>query len=82
MSSPDTLSRALDGDIAMAHERFVAAMESRLPTLELASKERYFAVLTILVTKLEASEKSMREVLSEMMAEAGRHLMEELSTRR
>ena len=82
MSSPDTLSRALDGDLAMAHERFVAAMESRLPTLELASKERYFAVLTILVTKLEAHEKTMREVLSEMMAEAGRHLMEELSTRR
>jgi hypothetical protein len=82
MSSPDTLSRALDGDIAMVHERFVAAMEARLPTLELASKERYFAVLTILVTKLETQEKTMRDVLSEMMAEAGRHLMEELSARR
>ena len=53
MSSADMLSRALDGDIAMAHERFVRAMEARLPTLELASKERYFAVLTILVAKLE-----------------------------
>jgi len=82
MSSPDMLSRALDGDIAMVHERFVVAMEARLPTLELASKERYFAVLTALVAKLEAQEKTMREVLSEMMAEAGRHLMEELSTKR
>jgi len=82
MSSADKLSRALDADIAMVHERFVQAMEARLPTLELSSKERYFAVLTILVTKLEAQEKSMREVLSEMMAEAGRHLMEELSAPR
>ena len=81
MSTADQFSRALDGDIAMAHERFVRAMEARLPALELASKERYFAVLTTLVAKLEAPEKSMREVLSEMMAEAGRHLMEELSAR-
>lgn len=81
MSLADNLSRALDGDIAMVHERFVRAMEARLPTLEMASKERYFAVLTSLVAKLEAQEKSMREVLSEMMAEAGRHLMEELSAR-
>jgi len=82
MSSADVVSRALDSDIAMAHERFVRAMEARLPTLELVSKERYFAVLTILVGKLEMQEKSMREVLSEMMAEAGRHLMEELSAPR
>jgi len=82
MSSPDALSRALDSDIAMVHERFVVAMEARLPKLELASKERYFAVLTALVGKLEAHEKTMREVLSEMMAEAGRHLMEELSAKR
>ena len=58
MSSPDMVSRALDGDIAMAHERFVRAMEARLPTLELASKERYFAVLTSLVGKLEMPEKT------------------------
>lgn len=82
MSSAEMLSRALDGDIAMVHERFVRAMEARLPTLELASKERYFAVLTILVGKLETPEKAMREVLGEMMAEAGRHLMEEMSASR
>lgn len=56
-------------------------MEARLPTLEPASKERYFAVLSILVGKLEMSEKNMREILVEMMAEAGRHLMEEMSSR-
>ena len=52
---------------------------SAVPTLELASKERYFAMLSALVGKLEDPGKNMREVLSEMMAEAGRHLMEELS---
>lgn len=82
MSSDDPISRALDSDIVMVHERFVQAMEARLPTLELASKERYFAVLTILVGKLESDEKTMREVLVEMMAEAGRHLMEEMSARK
>jgi hypothetical protein len=66
----------------MVHVRFVQAMEARLPKLELSSKERYFAVLSTLVAKLETPEKSMREVLSEMMAEAGRHLMEELSAPR
>jgi hypothetical protein len=82
MSTAEIVSRALDGDIAIVHERFVRAMEARLPTLELASKERYFAVLTILVTKLETPEKTMRAVLGEMMAEAGRHLMEEMSAAR
>ena len=81
MSSVDLLSRALDADIAMVHERFVRAMEVRVPTLELASKERYFAVLTILVGKLETPEKNMREILIEVMAEAGRHLMEEMNAR-
>jgi len=82
MSSADLVSRALDGDIAIAHQRFVRAMEARVPDLEMASKERYFAVMTSLVTKLEDPGKNMRQILSEMMAEAGRHLMEELSAPR
>lgn len=82
MSSSDMLSRALDGDIALAHQRFVQSMEARLPTLELTSKERYFAVLSMLVGKLEDPTKNMREVLVEMMAEAGRHIMEEMSAGR
>ena len=82
MSSAEMLSRALDGDIAMAHERFVRAMEGRLPTLALESKERYFAVLSALVWKLEMADKSLREVLTEMMAEAAGHLMAEMSESR
>lgn len=81
MGSADLMSQALDKDIAFAHQRFVAAMEARLPGLEMPSKERYFALLTLLTGKLEAPEKTMREVLVEMMAEASRHLMEELSAR-
>jgi hypothetical protein len=79
MSSADLLSQALDKDIAVAHQRFVDAMGARLPALEMSSKERYFAVLTLLVGKLEAEDKTLREVLVEMMAEASRHLMEEMS---
>ena len=79
MSSADLLSRALDGDIAMVHERFVQAMEARLPGLELPTKERYFAVLSLLVGKLEDPAKNMRDILVEMMGEAGRHIMEEMS---
>jgi len=82
MSSADLLSRALDGDIIMAHQRFVQVMEARLPALEMPSKERYFAVLTVLIGKLEDADKTMRDVLIEMMAEAGRHLMEEMSAGR
>jgi len=82
MSSAEMLSRALDGDIAMAHERFVRAMEGRLPTLALESKERYFAVLSALVSKLETGEKSLRDVLTEMMAEAAGHLMAEMNASR
>lgn len=81
-SDAELLSKALDQDIAITHQRFVTAMEGRLPTLDMGSKERYFAVLTLLVGKLEDAEKSMRDVLIEMMAEASRHLMEEMSAGR
>jgi hypothetical protein len=74
------LSRALDGDIAMAHERLIAAMENRVPDLPLETKERYFAVLSILVGKLELPEKSLGEVLREMMVEAASHLIEEMGS--
>lgn len=74
------LSRALDGDIALAHERLIAAMENRLPHLPLETKERYFAVLSTLVGKLEMPEKNLGEILREMMVEAARHLMEEMGS--
>lgn len=76
--SSDLLSKGLDGDIAMTHERFIAAMQGRVPAMELETKERYFAVLTSLVGKLEMPEKKLHEILQEMMAEAASIILEEM----
>jgi hypothetical protein len=75
MSSVDA---ALLSDIAMTHERLISAMEGRLPHLPLETKERYFAVLSLLVAKLEIPEKQLGEILREMIAEAATHLLQEM----
>ena len=77
--SSDLLSKALDGDIAMTHERFIAAMQGRLPDMELETKERYFVVLNSLVGKLEMPEKKLQEILQEMMAEAAALILAEMN---
>jgi hypothetical protein len=56
----------------------VAAMNARLPTMPLEQKERYFAVLSVLVAKLEAPTKSLREILQEMMTEAATYVFQEI----
>lgn len=73
------LARALDSDIAMAHERFLTAMEARLARMDVELKERYFAVLSALVSKLEEQDKPLREVLREMMAESAHLVLRELA---
>ncbi len=80
--SSDLLSQGLDGDIAMTHERFVAAMQGRLPAMELETKERYFAVLNSLVGKLEMPEKNLHEILQEMMTEAAAIILQEINRAR
>ncbi len=80
MASSADISRALDKDIALVHKRFVKAMEQRLPTIPQESKERYFAVLSALASKLETPDKPLREILTELMVEAGAHLMAELNS--
>jgi len=77
--SSDQLSKVLDNDIAFTHERFIAAMQGRLPHMELETKERYFAVLTSLVGKLEIPEKKLHEILQEMMAEAATIILQEMN---
>jgi hypothetical protein len=77
--SSDLLSKGLDGDIAMTHERFIAAMQGRLPAMELETKERYFVVLNSLVGKLEIPEKKLHEILQEMMAEAAAIILAEMN---
>lgn len=80
--SKDLISKGLDMDIAMTHARFVDAMEKRLPAMPLDSKERYFAVLSSLVGKLEMPDKHMREILEEMMVEAGSLILQEMNASR
>jgi len=73
------LDTDLDRQIAATHERFVQAMEARLPAMEPDTKERYFGVLSTLVAKLEHDGKSLREVLNETVTEAAGVIMLELA---
>ena len=75
----DLLSKGLDRDILQVHHRFMAAMESRLPAMNLETKERYFALLSKLVSKLEVEEKNLREILREMMAESAAIILQEMN---
>jgi hypothetical protein len=77
--SSDLLSKGLDSDISLTHERFIAAMQGRLPNMELETKERYFMVLNSLVSKLEMPEKKLHEVLQEMMTEAAAIILQEMN---
>lgn len=78
--SEELISAGLDSDIRMTHERFVAAMEGRLPTMSLEMKELYFAVLAILVGKLEDADKPLRRILQEMMVESSTLIMQQINT--
>ena len=80
--SDELISKGLDMDIVATHQRFVEAMEGRLPTMALESKERYFAILSSLVGKLESEEKHLREILEEMMLEAGAIILQEINAGR
>ena len=75
----DEVERDLERQLHMTHDRFVAAMNARLPTMDLAQKERYFAVLSLLVAKLETAGKPLRDVLQEMVAEAAAHIFQEMN---
>jgi hypothetical protein len=53
-------------------------MDGRLGAMSAETKERYFAVLSKLVAKLEESEKGLRDVMQEMMAEAAGLILQEM----
>jgi len=74
------LQKDLDRQIATTHRRFVKAMEARLPGMSVDTKERYFAVLSSLVEKLETVEKPMREIMQEMMSEAATLILQEMQS--
>lgn len=72
------LQKDLDRQIVQTHRRFVKAMDARLGSMTPDTKERYFAVLSLLVGKLETSNKPIREVIQEMMAEAATVILQEM----
>ncbi len=82
MDTNDLLSKGLDSDICAAHRRFLAAMEGRLPAMALDTKERYFAILSSLVGKLEVEDKHLRDILQEVMSEAAAFIFQELGSAR
>jgi hypothetical protein len=75
----DDLERDLEDQIRMTHDRFVVAMNDRLSAMTLEQKERYFAVLSGLVGRLEDAGKPLKTVLQEMMAEAAPYLFREIT---
>ena len=81
MSGADAIGEQLGRDILAVHERFTAAMASRLPSMSREERERYLALLSIVVTPLEQLDKPLREVLQEAAARALPMVMQELSSR-
>jgi len=75
---PRALQKDLDRQIMQTHRRFVRAMDGRLDGLGTETKERYFAVLSALVGKLEEGDKSLRDILNEMMADFASVILREM----
>ena len=75
----DELEQDLERQIRMTHERFTTAMNGRLSAMDAEQKERYFAVLSGLVARLEDADKPLKMVLQEMMAEAAPYLFREMN---
>jgi len=73
------IAQDLDKQIIVTQQRFQKAMKARLAHMSLESKERYFAVLSLLVTKLEDPHKPLREVLQDVVIESAPYIAQELS---
>jgi hypothetical protein len=70
----------LNKQIIATQQRFQKVMKTRLSRMSLESKERYFAVLSLLVTKLNDPDKALRDVLQEVVIEAAPYIAQELSS--
>jgi hypothetical protein len=70
----------LDRHLAALHERLTAAMATRVPAMDPDRKERYAAVLSMLVTKLEDPALGLREILQEMMTDAMSYVLQEMQS--
>lgn len=68
----------LESDVEITQERFCAAMSARLPSLPPDTLESYFGALSKLVEKLEEPEKTLGQILNEMMVEVAGLVMKEM----
>ena len=59
----------VDRRIREAHDRFKAAITTRLPALAAEDKERYLLLVSTLVAKLEQKDKPLRQVMQESVGE-------------
>ncbi|TMA55699.1 MAG: hypothetical protein E6J80_08710 [Deltaproteobacteria bacterium] len=79
MAATHLIDQDLDKQIIATQKRFQKAMKARLARMRLESKERYFAVLSALVTKLEDPDKPLYLVLQEVIFESAPYIAQELS---
>jgi len=79
MVTPDLVERSRK-TIIVTQKRFQKAMQARLTYMSLPSKERYFAVLSLLVTKLEDVERPLRDVLQDVLIESAPYIADELKS--
>ena len=80
MATNNLIAQDLDKQIVATQKRFQKAMKARLAHMRLESKERYFAVLSSLVMKLEEPDKPLRDVLQEVVIESAPYIAQELSS--
>lgn len=80
MATAALIEQDLDKQIIVTQRRFQKVMQARLPHMNLATKERYFAVLSSLVAKLEDPHKPLREVLQEVVIDSAPYIAQELSS--
>ena len=79
MADTNLITQDLDKQIIATQQRFQKAMRARLVRMSTESKERYFAVLSLLVAKLEDPHKPLRDVLQEVVIESAPYIAQELS---
>jgi hypothetical protein len=72
MARPKKFTNPVDLEIVDVHRRFIEVMEDvRLETIQPEFKASYLAIMKSLTEKLALPSKPLREVVSELMAEAG-----------
>ena len=81
MAATDLIGQDLDKQIIVTQKRFQKAMKARLARMPLETKERYFAVLSVLVAKLEDPDKPLREVLQDVVIESAPYIAQELTAK-